>query len=128
MKTHIVGKIFISKCVSIKPNGKIKTGIHLTCLDRAMIVDVDYAYNVRLQCIDRLHKFYGDKINWNDVIDVFPYMQKCGQRMLFSSKPVNGQNIGHIYEYVGILDNDGIITVGNYSNLELVKLSSIHIV
>lgn len=119
---YVINTLYITGCVSISANNKIKTGLHFKFDD--LLVDCNTALELREKFILLLNH-YDDKINWDLVIDKEVYSLNKGIRMFGSRKVTKGIDIGHVYELIGCLDNSGNRCIVSLDNETLLKKISI---
>lgn len=107
LRKYVNGYIFITGCIT-----NYKSGLHIKCPEK--IVDNKEI----LKIIENLK---------NEDIDKGVYNKGCGIRMFGSNKVTKNIDVGRKYELLYIFDEDNNIIDNKYSDLELLKLLSIHI-
>lgn len=124
IQQYVTGLIYVTGCVSTGGDGdKVKTGLHLKC--PSFIVDHVRAKNVRNDVVEALYLDEPNK-NWEGIVDNAIYGGSTGIRMFGSRKTTKGIDKGRVYKLYFVVNEDGEYYKPEMSDLELIKILSIH--
>ena len=125
IQRYVKGLIYVTGCVSTgMDNDKVKTGLHLKC--PSFIVDYVMAKEIRDLVVKALYLDEPDK-NWDGIIDNAIYGGSTGIRMFGSRKTTKGVDKGRVYKLFFVVNEDGEYHKPEMSDLELIKVLSIHV-
>jgi hypothetical protein len=126
------GTIYVTQCISYDSlySGRTKTGLHIICNGASNPTSVDEAIYFRNIYVELLNEQLElpNKQKWDSVIDSSVYGESRGIRMLGSRKMTRGIDMGHLYELLFIVDEQGEIMLDEPEPLELMVNNSIHLI